>query len=84
MIGQRRTKIRLERVTKAYHTDQGEALEVLRGVGGDIHDQEFVSLIGPSGCGKLRRQWLRGGDVSESVGVLAWRGNRPDISCEKG
>lgn len=52
MTGGGRTKIRLEGVTKAYHTEQGEALEVLRGVEGDIYDQEFVSLIGPSGCGK--------------------------------
>ncbi len=52
MAGQRLTKIRLVGLTKAYQTEQGETLEVLRGVEGEIYDQEFVSLIGPSGCGK--------------------------------
>ncbi len=52
MAGQRRTKIRLEGLIKAYQTEQGERIEVLRGVEGEIYEQEFVSLIGPSGCGK--------------------------------
>ncbi len=52
MAPDRRTKIRLEDLKKAYQTEQGEMLQVLRNVTTDIYDQEFVSLIGPSGCGK--------------------------------
>lgn len=68
MTGERRTKIRLEGLTKAYQTEQGETLEVLRGVAGDIYDQEFVSLIGPSGCGKTTLLNLIAGLIPPSAG----------------
>lgn len=70
MVGERRTKIRLEGLTKAYQTEQGDTLEVLRGVDGEIYDQEFVSLIGPSGCGKTTLLNLIAGLISPSGGRI--------------
>src|SRR5678815_1343342 len=39
--------VSFERVEKAYGTTK-----VIHGVGFDIHDGEFMVLVGPSGCGK--------------------------------
>jgi NitT/TauT family transport system ATP-binding protein len=49
---ERPIKIRLDGVRKSYRTEQGGAVDVLRGINADIYEGEFVSLIGPSGCGK--------------------------------
>jgi NitT/TauT family transport system ATP-binding protein len=70
MVRERLTKIRLETLTKTYQTEQGDTLEVLRGVEGDIYDQEFVSLIGPSGCGKTTLLNLIAGLISPSGGRI--------------
>ena len=68
MVGERRTKIRLEGLTKAYQTEQGDTLEVLRGIEGEIYEREFVSLIGPSGCGKTTLLNLIAGLISPTDG----------------
>ena len=39
--------VSFEKVEKAYGTTK-----VIHGVGFDIHDGEFMVLVGPSGCGK--------------------------------
>src|SRR5438128_5994484 len=43
--------IRLENVTKVFHTDEVET-HALSSVGFEIQDGEYVSIAGPSGCGK--------------------------------
>lgn len=43
--------IRINRLTKNYHTDAGEVC-VLKGVDIVIHEGEFVAIMGPSGSGK--------------------------------
>src|SRR3989442_9544493 len=43
--------IRLENVTKVFHTDEVET-HALSSVGFEINDGEYVSIAGPSGCGK--------------------------------
>jgi NitT/TauT family transport system ATP-binding protein len=79
MRGARRTKIRLEGLTKTYQTEQGDRIEVLRGVEGEIYDQEFVSLIGPSGCGKTTLLNLVAGLISPTDGRVLVDGH-PVIS----
>ena len=43
--------IRLENVTKIFHTDEVET-HALSSVAFEIHNGEYVSIAGPSGCGK--------------------------------
>jgi putative ABC transport system ATP-binding protein len=43
--------IRLENVTKIFHTDEVET-HALSAVGFEIQNGEYVSIAGPSGCGK--------------------------------
>ncbi len=43
--------IRLENVTKVFHTDEVET-HALSSVGFEIQNGEYVSIAGPSGCGK--------------------------------
>ncbi len=43
--------IRLENVTKIFHTDEVET-HALSSVAFEIHKGEYVSIAGPSGCGK--------------------------------
>ena len=43
--------IRLENVTKVFHTDEMET-HALSSVGFEIQNGEYVSIAGPSGCGK--------------------------------
>jgi putative ABC transport system ATP-binding protein len=43
--------IRLENVTKVFHTDEVET-HALSSVAFEIHKGEYVSIAGPSGCGK--------------------------------
>ena len=45
-------KIALKSVRKIFETEDGDQLEVLRGISANILDKEFVVLIGLSGGGK--------------------------------
>jgi ABC-type nitrate/sulfonate/bicarbonate transport system ATPase subunit len=51
MATERRIKIELRGLRKAYASAQGQ-LPVVGGVGFDVADGEFVAIVGPSGCGK--------------------------------
>src|SRR5438874_12780404 len=51
--------IRLENVTKVFHTDEVET-HALSSVGFEIHAGEYVSIGGPSGCGKSTVLWILG------------------------
>jgi putative ABC transport system ATP-binding protein len=51
MNGTAETLIRLESVSKVFHTDEVET-HALSGVQLEIKTGEFVSIAGPSGCGK--------------------------------
>jgi ABC-type nitrate/sulfonate/bicarbonate transport system ATPase subunit len=45
-------KIRVERLTKHFDADAGEAPPVLGDISLDVRENEFVVLLGRSGCGK--------------------------------
>ena len=46
------TSIVLRHVTKTYGDREGETIVALDDVSLKVHDNEFVSILGPSGCGK--------------------------------
>src|SRR5439155_21674140 len=50
-------KISLHDVHKQFTTPGGETYEALRRVSLDVCPREFVSVVGPRGCGKST--WLR-------------------------
>jgi ABC-type multidrug transport system fused ATPase/permease subunit len=54
VFGKRRTKvIRLESIEKVYRTDSIETV-ALSNINLDVAEGEFVSIMGPSGCGRAR------------------------------
>jgi NitT/TauT family transport system ATP-binding protein len=68
-------KLRVERLSKAFPA-HGGAVEVLRQVTFDVADQEFVSIIGRSGCGKTTLLRIIAGLERASAGeVLLDQGN---------
>jgi NitT/TauT family transport system ATP-binding protein len=49
---QGRTLITIENVEKKFGTHSGDVVTALAKVNLDIKENEFVSVVGPSGCGK--------------------------------
>jgi len=66
----RRVKIQVDGLAKAYRTERGGRLDVLQGVTLDVYEHEFVSLIGPSGSGKTTLLNLVAGLISPSAGQI--------------
>jgi NitT/TauT family transport system ATP-binding protein len=52
---QGRTLITIENVEKRFGTHSGDTVTALAQVNLDIKESEFVSVAGPSGCGKIAR-----------------------------
>jgi NitT/TauT family transport system ATP-binding protein len=66
--------LRVDRLSKVYATQRGEAVEALREVTLAVGDGEFVSLVGPSGCGKTTLLMILAGLVPRSGGSATFRG----------
>ena len=47
----RPVRVKVDNVKKIYNTRNGEMV-ALNGVTLDIHDNEFICVVGPSGCGQ--------------------------------
>ena len=69
--------IRLENVSKVYHTDRIETL-ALDSINLDIEAGEFVSVMGPSGCGKSTLLNLMGLLDEPTSGRLSFDGRPVD------
>ncbi|MGN0361113.1 MAG: nitrate ABC transporter ATP-binding protein, partial [Hominisplanchenecus sp.] len=51
MAGETRSvKVKIEQVRKVYDTRNGEMI-ALNGIDLDIMENEFICVVGPSGCG---------------------------------
>ena len=69
--------IHLEEIRKSYFMGRQE-LEVLKGVSLDIHNNEYVALMGPSGSGKSTLMNILGCLDSPTAGTYVLNGN--DVS----
>lgn len=65
--------IRLQRVTKAFASDQGR-VTALQDVTCEIEEKSFVALVGPSGCGKSTILNLVSGLMEPSAGRVEYKG----------
>jgi len=62
--------IRIEHVSKAYRAIDGRSVVALDDVSIDVRPNEFVCLIGKSGCGKTTLLNMIAGFVSQSAGEI--------------
>ncbi|MDD3485156.1 MAG: ATP-binding cassette domain-containing protein, partial [Atopobiaceae bacterium] len=66
--------LQLKDITKEYPTAGGESVHALRGVSVDFRDNEFVAILGQSGCGKTTLLNIVGGLDSYTSGDLVING----------
>jgi NitT/TauT family transport system ATP-binding protein len=71
----RRAVIELEHVRKVY-ARRGQPVEALADVSFTVGDNEFVSIVGRSGCGKTSILKMVAGLLSVSSGTITVRGQR--------
>ena len=50
LTGSDKVRVKIDNVRKVFNTRNGEMV-ALNGVSLDIHDNEFICVVGPSGCG---------------------------------
>jgi len=74
----REVKIRLKGVSLSYPQRRGAPLEVVSDFSLDIHDREFVCLVGGSGCGKSTLLNAVAGLLSPSGGEILVNGRAVD------
>ncbi|SDT10622.1 ABC transporter ATP-binding protein [Bradyrhizobium canariense] len=68
--------VSLQDVSKIYATASGETINALHGISLDIRAQEFVSVIGASGCGKTTLLRIIGGLETQYNGNLLLTGSK--------
>ena len=61
--------LRLQNVSKFYHTKEGET-QALENISFSAGENEFISIIGPSGCGKSTILSIIAGLVKKSSGSI--------------
>lgn len=49
---EKKSIVRIQNISKTYQAENGE-VEALKGINFDVKEGEFISIIGPSGCGNL-------------------------------
>ena len=53
--------LKLENITKEYPLEGNNAVKALKGISLEFRDNEFVSILGHSGCGKTTLLNIIGG-----------------------
>ncbi len=66
--------IRFEEIDKTYRTQQGDLVPALEGINLQIEENEFVTFVGRSGCGKTTLLKLAAGLVQPTSGTISIRG----------
>ena len=77
------TKISLHGVSKGFPADQGR-LEVIRDLGFEVADGEFVAIVGPSGCGKTTLMNIIAGFLAPDAGGVHVNGTLRNGPSPKG
>ncbi|MEO8348823.1 MAG: ABC transporter ATP-binding protein [Acidobacteriota bacterium] len=67
MSGSPRPKLRIQGISKTFHTD-GHEVRVLEDISLDVREGELVCVLGPSGCGKSTLLNIVGGFVTPTSG----------------
>jgi NitT/TauT family transport system ATP-binding protein len=70
--------IRVEGLSKVYHSRDGTEVEALRDVSLTVGSGEFVSIVGQSGCGKSSLLKILAGLLSKTSGVISIEGRELD------
>jgi len=70
-------KLELRKVSKRFNTEEGK-MEALEGINLEVKPNEFLCVIGPSGCGKLDGKEVKGpspdrGMVFQEFSLFPWR-----------
>lgn len=65
----------IENVSRTYSDDKNNLVEALQNINLNVHEGEFVSIIGASGCGKTTLLRLIGGLDKPESGELRLQGN---------
>jgi NitT/TauT family transport system ATP-binding protein len=77
-LGRPDTPLQALDLGKAFLTDTGEELEIIRSVSFALERGEIVSLVGPSGCGKTTLLNLLCRLIEPSQGAVLWNGRESD------
>ncbi len=78
----KKIKLSLRDCVKEYKTG-GESLRILDGINLDIYENEFVTLLGESGCGKTTLLNIIGGMDEMTSGTLTVEGGEVSLQSEK-
>lgn len=73
---ERKRKIEVRNVCKAFYNKRGEELQALVNISLDVYQGEFVCLLGPSGCGKSTLLNIMAGFDTPSLGEVRIDGNK--------
>lgn len=66
--------IRIKNISRIYEGKKGRSIKALEKVTFDIHEGEFVAVVGQSGCGKTTLLKLIGGILQPTKGMIVLKG----------
>ena len=72
--------LKLNNIGKIFSTPQGREVSALEDVNIEVEDGEFISLIGPTGCGKTTLLRIIAGLETASAGEIAIQDNQTGAS----
>ena len=72
------TLTQLQAVSKDYASRSGETVTALKDVTLDVRENEFVTLVGPSGCGTSTVLKILGGIIRATKGIHLFNGKPLD------
>lgn len=76
------TRLKVEKLTKNYHTLSGET-EALKDISFEVNEGEFISIVGPSGCGKSTILNIIAKLIDKSSGNITLNGEKIKKGTDK-
>jgi NitT/TauT family transport system ATP-binding protein len=74
--------IEVKGLTHVYYTRKGKSIEALRDINLAVNENEFLSLIGPTGCGKTTLLHILGDIIKPTKGTVTIDGRSPE-ACRR-